>query len=150
MRKRLRFTVLVLPFAIAMLAPAALTAEKPAPGAVYVLTNQVMNGVSVFDRSPNGDLSFVGTFPTGGSGNPAPQPGDPATDPLASQSALTLSKNNRFLFAVNAGSNEISVFAVQRDGLALIHKVNSGGERPISLTVNKHLLYVLNEGGTPK
>jgi 6-phosphogluconolactonase (cycloisomerase 2 family) len=62
---------------------------------------------------------------------------------------LILSQNNHFLFAVNAGSNEISVLRVEKSGLVLVDKVGSGGIRPISLTVHEDLLYVLNEGGTP-
>jgi 6-phosphogluconolactonase len=118
-------------------------------GAVYVLTNQVSNAVAAFDRAPDGTLTPVGEFSTGGSGNPVAQPGDPPTDPLASQGALILSDNSKFLFAVNAGSNEISVLAIGNDGLTLVDKVSSGGVRPISLTVHENLLYVLNEGGTP-
>jgi 6-phosphogluconolactonase (cycloisomerase 2 family) len=118
-------------------------------GAVYVLTNQPSNAVIAFDRAADGTLSSIGTFSTGGSGNPVAQPGDPPTDPLASQGALILSGDNRFLFAVNAGSNEISVFAMDKNGLTLVDKVNSGGDRPISLTLHKDVLYVLNEGGTP-
>ncbi|HEX7772614.1 MAG TPA: beta-propeller fold lactonase family protein [Pyrinomonadaceae bacterium] len=118
-------------------------------GAVFVLTNQVSNAVAAFDRAPDGTLTAAGTFSTGGSGNPVAQPGDPPTDPLASQGALILSDNNKFLFAVNAGSNEISVLSVGKDELTLVDKVSSGGVRPISLTVHDDLLYVLNEGGTP-
>lgn len=118
-------------------------------GAVYVLTNQPSNAVAAFDRAPDGTLAPAGTFSTGGSGNPVAQPGDPPTDPLASQGALVLSDNNKFLFAVNAGSNEISVLAIGKDALTLVDKVSSGGVRPISLTVHEDLLYVLNEGGTP-
>ncbi len=116
-------------------------------GAVYVLTNQVNNAVAAFDRAPDGTLTSAGTFLTGGAGNPVAQPGDPPTDPLASQGSLILSNN--FLFAVNAGSNEISVLSIGKSGLTLVDKVNSGGVRPISLTVHNNLLYVLNEGGTP-
>lgn len=47
---------------------------------------------------------------------------------------------------MNAGSNEISAFAVKRDGLVLVSKVGSGGARPISVTVAHDLLYVLNAG----
>jgi len=118
-------------------------------GAVYVLTNQPSNAVAAFDRAPDGTLTPAGMFSTGGSGNPVAQPGDPPTDPLASQGALILSDNNQFLFAVNAGSNEISALAIGKDGLTLVDKVSSGGVRPISLTVHENLLYVLNEGGTP-
>lgn len=134
---------------LATLQPDTVTANNLKSGAVYVLTNQVNNAVAAFDRAPDGTLTPAGMFLTGGSGNPVAQPGDPPTDPLASQGALILSDNNRFLFAVNAGSNEISVFSVGKDALTLVDTISSGGVRPISLTVHRNLLYVLNEGGTP-
>src|SRR5437868_1046648 len=118
-------------------------------GAVYLMTNQVPNAVTVFDRGHSGNLTMAGTFPTGGDGNPVPQPGDPPTDPLGSQGSLVLSPHFHFLFAVNAGSNEISVLRVTPHSLAMVEKVPSGGTRPISLTANSNFLYVLNEGGTP-
>jgi len=61
---------------------------------------------------------------------------------------VILSENGRRLFAVNAGSNQVSVFAVRRDGLDLLDVVDSGGEMPISLTLHGHILYVLNAGGS--
>ena len=117
-------------------------------GAVYVMTNQVENAVAVFRRSPTGMLTSAGEFPTGGAGDPVPQGTDPATDPLASQGALILG-DNQFLFAVNAGSNQISVLKVERNELTMVDLVDSGGIRPISLALHEDLLYVLNEGGTP-
>jgi 6-phosphogluconolactonase len=133
----------------AALGPAATSADNLKAGAVFVMTNQAVNAVAAFDRAPDGTLSPAGTFPTGGSGDPVAQPGDPPTDPLASQGALILSEDNRFLFAVNAGSDEVSVLAVGKSGLTLVDQVASGGDRPISLTLHENLLYVLNEGGTP-
>jgi len=118
-------------------------------GAVYVLTNQPQNAVAVFRRTADGHLTAAGEFPTGGAGNPVAIPPDPPVDPLASQGALVFGPAHQFLFAVNAGSNEISVLSVGRTGLALVDVVDSGGVRPISLTVHDNLLYVLNEGGTP-
>jgi 6-phosphogluconolactonase len=132
-----------------LLTMGATPADNLKSGAVYVLTNQAVNAVAAFNRAPDGTLSPAGTFPTGGSGDPAAQPGDPPNDPLASQGALILSEDNRFLFAVNAGSDEVSVLAVGKSGLTLVDKVASGGDRPISLTLHENLLYVLNEGGTP-
>src|SRR5437762_2363263 len=125
----------------------------PAPrnfqaGAVYVLTNQVDNAVAVFGRDAFGMLTPAGEFSTGGAGDPVPQGTDPATDPLASQGALILG-DNQFLFAVNAGSNQISVLRVGRNELTMVDLVDSGGIRPISLALHEDLLYVLNEGGTP-
>lgn len=116
-------------------------------GAVFVLTNQVSNAIAVFERGPDGTLTSVGTSLTGGAGDPVAQAGDLPTDPLASQGSLIL--DNNLLFAVNAGSNEISVLRVGKDDLTLVDKESSGGVRPISLTIHNNFLYVLNEGGTP-
>jgi 6-phosphogluconolactonase len=51
------------------------------------------------------------------------------------------------LFAVNAGSDELSVFAVGTDGLTLVDHVKAGGARPTSVAVHRDLLYVLSTGG---
>jgi 6-phosphogluconolactonase (cycloisomerase 2 family) len=118
-------------------------------GGVYVLTNQVNNQVAAFRRTAKGVLTPAGMFPTGGAGDPVPQGTDPATDPLASQGALIISNGNRFLFAVNAGSNQISVMKIKKNEVEMVDIVDSGGIRPISLTFHDGLLYVLNEGGTP-
>src|SRR5215216_5475445 len=153
--KKLRSTAMFTQlFVLAALGTATLnlaqtSAQNLRSAAVYVMTNQVANAVAVFKRAPDGTLTPAGMFSTGGSGNPVAMPGDPPTDPLASQGSLILSLDNRLLFAVNAGSNEISVLAVGQTGLTLVDKVASGGIRPISLTLQKNLLFVLNEGGTP-
>lgn len=152
MRRATSFTTLIVLAAasfMATLRPTTIAAINLKSGAVYVLTNQVSNAVAVFDRAPDGTLTPAGMFSTGGAGNPIPPPGDSPTDPLASQGALALSNNNRLLFAVNAGSNEISSLSIGKDSLTLVDKVSSGGIRPISLSVHGDLLYVLNEGGTP-
>jgi 6-phosphogluconolactonase (cycloisomerase 2 family) len=145
-------TIFVSFFVAASISAAPFSRPRPEPrglraGAVYVLTNQVINTVKVFARNANGTLNPDGEFSTGGAGAPVAQPQDPPVDPLASQGALIL--RNQFLFAVNAGSNQISVLRVRRAGLDLIDVVDSGGIRPISLTAYENFLYVLNEGGTP-
>jgi 6-phosphogluconolactonase len=109
-------------------------------GAVYALTNATTgNAVMVWDRAADGSLTPAGSYATGGLGSGAG---------LGSQGAIILSKNNRWLFAVNAGSNEISSFEVEDHGLRLIDKVASGGTLPTSLTADHDLLYVLNAGGS--
>ncbi|HEX6124800.1 MAG TPA: beta-propeller fold lactonase family protein [Pyrinomonadaceae bacterium] len=119
-------------------------------GAVYVMTNQTANAVMAFSRNPRtGELTLVDTEPTQGAGDPIPIPPDPPIDPLASQGAIIVDEDNQFVYAVNAGSNEISVFQVNRTDLDFIQKIASGGIRPISLTIWNGWLYVLNEGGTP-
>ncbi len=108
-------------------------------GAVYLLTNSATNNsVAIFNRADNGALTAADTVSTGGLGTGAG---------LGSQGALVLSEGNRWLFAVNAGSNDISVFSVERDGLTLVNRAPSGGARPISVTSHDNLLYVLNAGG---
>src|SRR2546429_6032913 len=110
------------------------------PRAVYTLTNQVGgNAVAVFTRAADGTLTAAGTIATGGAGTGAG---------LGSQGAIALSDDGRWLFAVNAGSNEVSALRVGPSGLTLTSRTASGGTLPISLTVRGNVLYVLNAGGT--
>jgi len=118
-------------------APVALLAKPDAH--VYTSSNSANgNRVLVFDRSEKGALTWQASFPTGGKGTSAG---------LGSQSALALSKNGDWLLAVNAGSDELSVFSVTRDALILTDVVPSGGKHPISVTIDHNLVYVLNNGG---
>lgn len=113
-------------------------------GDVYVMTNQPGgNSVLVFHRDASGILTSAGSFATGGNG------AGTGADPLGSQGALVLSGDQRLLFAVNAGSNSVSVFAVSGDQLTLLNTVPSGGAMPVSIAVKHDLVYVLNAGGTP-
>jgi 6-phosphogluconolactonase len=112
-------------------------------GAVYVMSNQdTGNSVTVFDRAADGGLTRLGTFPTGGVG--AGNSINAQNDPLTSQGALAVSEDHRFLFAADAGSNEVSVLAVEGQKLIPVDRVSSGGVRPVSVTIHKNLLYVLN------
>jgi 6-phosphogluconolactonase len=114
------------------------------PGAVYVMTNDSSgNAIMAFNRASNGTLTAAGSFSTGGLGFGT------GADPLGSQGALAVSSDGHFLFAVNAGSNDVSVLQVTGAGLSMVSKVSSGGTEPISVTVYKNLVYVLNAGGTP-
>jgi len=126
-------------------ASAERTADR-APGAVYVGSNQPAptgNSVLMYDRAADGTLTFAGSFPTGGTG------AGTGGDPLASQGAVALALGSRFLFAVNAGSNDVSMFAVRDGGLVLLDKEPSHGQMPVSIAVKGFLVYVLNAGGTP-
>lgn len=118
----------------------AMAAE--APGAVYAMTNAADgNEIVAFDRNEKGILTAVGSVSTGGLGSGG------ALDPLGSQHSLILSQS--WLLAVNAGSDEISVFRVRPDGLLLTDKIGSGGNFPVSLTIFHNLVYVLNGGASP-
>src|SRR2546427_10496898 len=99
------------------------------PGAVYTLMNQVAanggNAVAIFQRSAGGTLTAAGTVPTGGTGTGSS---------LGSQGALALSDDGRWLFTVNAGSNDISAFRVSPAGPPLPHRPSPGGTKPGNLT----------------
>lgn len=126
---------------VAAAVPAVAHASEAA-GAVFVLSNQAVdNAVLVYARAADGSLTYTGSVPTGGSG------GGTGGDPLASQGALTLGSG--FLFAVNAGSNELSLFSVHGSTLTLVDKQSSGGTMPVSVAVSGFHVYVLNAGGTP-
>jgi 6-phosphogluconolactonase len=126
----------------------SLAAGRGTPGAVYAMTNAADgNEIIIFDRHANGLLTEVGTIATEGDGS-GPGPENNGLDPLGSQGSLVLSEDHRWLLAVNAGSDEISVFKVLRQGLSLVDVVDSGGEFPVSITIYHDLVYVLN-AGTP-
>jgi 6-phosphogluconolactonase len=50
---------------------------------------------------------------------------------------LLIGRGNQFLFAVNAGSNQISVLQIKKNSLDVVDVVDSGGIRPISLTLHE-------------
>lgn len=112
------------------------------PGALYTMTNGAAgNSILAFHRTAEGTLIPAGMFSTGGRGTGAG---------LGNQGGVVLTHDNRWLFAVNAGSDQVSVFRVRRIGLVLTALVGSGGVQPISVTVHHDLVYVLNAGGAAK
>src|SRR5207245_6793341 len=125
----------VLTLALSALAAPA-SAEPGAPGAVYTSTNSPTgNAVVAFQRAANGSLTPAGRFATGGSGTGGG---------LGNQGAVVLSDDRQLLFAVNAGSNQITSFEVTPHGLRRADLVSSAGIEPVSLTVHGQLLSVLN------
>ena len=122
---------------------ATLGAISPNPkfkgaGAVYTLSNASSgNKVLEFRRGLDGSLKLTGSVASGGNGNDSN---------LGSQGAVVISNDQEWLFAVNPGSNSISSFAIKSEGLVLMDTAESGGTTPVSLAVEGHLLYVLNQG----
>ena len=111
-------------------------------GMVYTMTNEYTNRIVAFSRLQNGQVTFLDTFDTGGSGT-----AEQIVDPLVSQGSVILSRGNCFLFAVNAGSNSISSFKVTPTGKLWLRDVEySNGIRPNSLAVFRNRLYVTNVG----
>jgi len=118
-------------------------AGSPVTGHVYLDgNNRGANTIAAFDRHVDGSLTATqgSPFAAGGSG---------LGGGLGSQGAVQLAADGRYLLAVDAGSNQISVLQVQQDGsLSPVSggPVASGGVEPNSIAVHRHLVYVSNSG----
>jgi 6-phosphogluconolactonase len=121
----------------------ASTGASPVVGHVYVNDNTAgTNTVGGLDRHADGTLSSEtgSPFAAGGAGTGAG---------LASQGALQISPDGRFLIATDAGSNQISVLGINNDGsLRQVRGgvVASGGVLPVSVAIHDDLVYVANSG----
>src|SRR6202034_1908410 len=138
-------TLFMAGLAIGLASPAlskAQEADTHSAGAVFVMTNAIdKNEVIAYRRATDGTLQEGGRFATGGRGSGG------NNDPLEAQGSLTLSRDHSLLFAVNAGSGNISTFSVRGATLALVSKTPSGGSEPVAVAENGGLVYVLNSGG---
>jgi 6-phosphogluconolactonase len=116
---------------------------NPVVGHVYLDDNTAgTNTVSGFDRHLDGSLT-----PLAGSPFVAGGAGTGAAAGLASQGAIQVSADGRYLLAVDAGSNQVSVFRTEPDGaLQLNQVVSSDGPTPVSIAVHNNLVYVANAG----
>lgn len=131
--------------AAAVIPASAFAADYPSPvvGHVYVNDNTTpANTIAAFDRHADGSLTPEpgSPFVAGGAGTGAG---------LASQGALQVSGDGRFLIAVDAGSNQISVLQIRHDGgLRPVPGglVPSGGVLPVSVAIHNDLVYVANAG----
>src|SRR5207237_8678979 len=75
-------------------------------GAVYLQTNDAgKNEIVAYDRAPDGSLTYVGAYETGGRGTGEPH--------LPSQGSVVLSAEGRWLLAGDAGRGEVSRFVVE-------------------------------------
>ena len=145
MNNKLKLTVIALGFAmlIPVIGLAAVDEDRlrepnETQETVYTLSNDAArNEVLAFQRYDNGHMEPAGHFPTGGTGTGSG---------LGNAGAMALSENERYLFAVNAGSNDVSVFRIQRAGLELIDRVAEEGVTPVSVTVDRNRVYVVNAG----
>ena len=118
----------------ALAAPAVASASplpSPVTGHVYLDDSTAgANTIAAFDRHADGSLTPLpgSPFAAGGAG---------AGAGLASEGAVQIADGGRFLLAVDAGSNQVSVLRIQPDGsLRLASVVSSGGVLPVSVAVH--------------
>jgi 6-phosphogluconolactonase len=116
---------------------------SPVVGHVYVNDNTAAtNTIAAFARHADGSLTAVpgSPFATGGAGTGAG---------IGSAGALQETDNGRYLLAVDAGSDQISVLRTERDG-SLVDvpgaTVSSDGTEPVSIAIHRQLVYVANTG----
>ena len=145
-RSRSGALVLGIAAAAAVAIPAsasASTGASPVVGHVYVNDNtKGTNTIGAFDRHADGTLTPLAgsAFPTGGAGTGTG---------LAEQGAIQITSDGRFVIAVDAGSDQVSVLRIHPDGsLRLVSHgvVSSGGAQPDSVAVFGDLVYVANSG----
>jgi 6-phosphogluconolactonase len=112
-------------------------------GFVYVNDNTAgTNTVAGFARGSGGQLTPLpgSPFNAGGAGTGSG---------LASQGAIQVTGDGRYVIAVDAGSNQLSVLRIRHDGeLRLVRGgiVSSDGAQPVSVAEHYGLVYVANAG----
>jgi len=138
--------------------PAA-TPTPPAPVAMnqlYTQTNEQANVIVHMSRNADGSLTVQNRVFTGGIGTNGVKFGDTTNtsvpDSLVSQNSVVISSDHSTLFAVNAGNNTVSTFAIDpTTGNLTLKRVNTtAGVFPTSLAFNNGHLYVSFEGGSEK
>ena len=122
-----------------MIGSVTVSSGSPIVGKLFVNANSTQNKVWMYNRGADGSLTFVRSFNTGGNGS---------TGGLASQGSIALTADHKYLYAVNAGSNDVSAFVLKPNGLSSLGKVASGGTFPSSVATYGNLVYVLNAKGT--
>ena len=108
---------------------------------LYVQTNDAdQNEIVAFARGADGRLQPLGRYATGGLGTGKAH--------LPSQGSVVLDDSGRWLLVANAGSDELTLFEVEPDGLRLADRIASGGSAPTSIAVHGEHVYALNNGST--
>ena len=105
---------------------------------VYVQTNEAgANRLVAFARAADGSLEPLGSVPTGGAGDGVAH--------LTSQGSIVITGDGSHVLVTNAGSGDVSLFAVSDAGLKLVHTAPTGSA-PKSVAEHAGLVYVLNTG----
>jgi 6-phosphogluconolactonase (cycloisomerase 2 family) len=124
-------------------ASASAGTASPVVGHTYVNDNTAAaNTIAGFARHADGSLTPIpgSPFAAGGAG---------LGSGLASQGAIQVTSDSRYLLAVDAGSNQISVLRISANGVPVLvgQPVSSGGIQPVSVAVSPSgLVYVANSG----
>ena len=122
---------------------ASASTASPVVGYTYIDGNTATaNTIDGFARHADGSVTPLpgSPFAAGGAG---------LGSGLASQGAIQATPDGRYLLAVDAGSNQISVLRITAGGIPVPagQPVSSGGIKPVSVAVSRSgLVYVANQG----
>ncbi|MDH6116216.1 beta-propeller fold lactonase family protein [Kitasatospora sp. GAS204B] len=132
-------------FALAGLTLAAGSASAASGAPVFVQSDAPGgNTVVAYARGWDGSLHQTGVYPTGGKGGVLQ---GSAADHLASQGSLAYDARHHLLYAVNAGSDTVTVFAVHGDRLTRTQVIDAGGSFPAGVALHGDQVYVLDALG---
>jgi 6-phosphogluconolactonase (cycloisomerase 2 family) len=136
-------TLLSLAAITAAAAAGSSSASSDVIGHLYVNDNTTgANTIAAFDRHSDGSLTPM-------RGSPFAAGGVGTGTGIGAQGALQITTDGKYLLAVDAGSNQISVLRIKNDGeLDSVGggAVSSGGIEPVSIAVHASLVYVANAG----
>jgi hypothetical protein len=124
-------------------ASASASTTSPVVGYTYVNGNtSTANTIAGYARHADGSLTPI-------AGSPFTISGAGLGAGLGSQGAIQATRDGRYLLAVDAGSNQISVLRITAGGVPVLagQPVSSGGIKPVSVAVSPSgLVYVANSG----
>ena len=124
-------------------AVASASTTSPVVGYTYIDGNTATaNTIDGYARHADGSLTALpgSPFAAGGAG---------LGTGLASQGAIQATQDGRYLLAVDAGSNQISVLRITAGGVPVLvgHPVSSDGIEPVSVAISPTgLVYAANSG----
>jgi 6-phosphogluconolactonase len=134
---------------------AAMIGVAGAAGAAGASTASPVVGYTYIDGN-TATANTIDGFARHADGSVTPLPGSPFAaggaglgTGLASQGAIQATPGGRYLLAVDAGSNQISVLRVTAGGVPVLtgRPVSSGGIKPVSVAISRTgLVYVANSG----
>jgi hypothetical protein len=146
---------LILGYAAPPALSAALAADTPPSGHLYMQTNETRNAIIHYHRFANGAIVEVERVATGGAGSGLLSPiyHVPRPNHFEGAGSVILTPDHRFLFTTNGGDNSVSSFAVGRERRLKLLDVKPtgntqlGGAKSLAYAPSSSTLFVVHTFG---